>query len=498
MNNLDSELLAKFPALNKLDSSDETGIQLKDLSNNYFLSGTPSIGAISHTRILTGKVTSIAAAEPKIVKTGTDFAELGLPKTVEVTLEDGATAMLAVTWDGDTYNALQTGEQTITGALSKGVHTDLDLNNMAVSCEVTIKDKLEIQELLTISGVTVANGTEVANVGLPTTCQAVLEDGTLVSLDLVWTAPDNYVATTEGTYQFTGIPTLTQDTLNAQNLKYTVSVIVQKELQKGDELLINPDFIENGTYDPWVMGWDATQGIMEVTTDPTLVKEGEPAAMIVTAYTKYSGIQQDVTAQVKTFGNGKYLFELWIRALKEEEPILTSQVDLQVQSDYLGSAVTNIGAEYVRVREIFNVTTVDEATKVLFHTSTLKDKDDAYKSFLISGCSLIYLGANDNEANTTLDKMELTWDAIKGENVAQNDVTSNLSLPTLGTNGSVITWTSSDNSVLTSDGTIVVQQDVESSTNAVTLTANIQGVGYSDTVTFDLIVVSTAEESAEG
>ena len=490
INELDVALLQQFPILQKLDSSDADGIQLKDLYGNAFLSKTPSVGAISYTKTLNGTVASVEEVAPKTVKTGTPFAELELPRTVAVTLQDGTKALLAVGWNENSYQATTVGTQTVTGTLSGDVHPNLNLNGKSVFCQITVKDQLEITELLEINGVTVPNGTAAENVGLPNTCSVILEDGSTVTLEVCWSAPADFDASKAGTYTFVGAPILTSDTANTENLQYSVSVTVQKLLGKGDELLINPDFIENGTYDPWVMGWNSTQGTIEVTTDPALVKEGEPAAMIVTANTRYASLQQDVTTQVKNLGNGKYLFGLWIRALKEDEPIITSKIDLQAKAVYLGAAVENIGTEYVQVREIFDVTTTEEAGKIVFHTSTYKDKDDVGKSFIISGCSLIYLGADDAEAAVTLDKLGLTWDAIRGENESQDNVTTALILPTDGENGSKITWNSSDESVISADGRVTPGKE----TKTVTLTATIEGEGYTDYVEFTLVVPGTAPE----
>ena len=156
----------------------------------------------------------------------------------------------------------------------------------------------------------------------------------------------------------------------------------------------------------------------------------------------------------------------------------------------MGAAVENIGTEYVQAREILDVTTTEEAGKIVFHTSTYKDKDDVGKSVIISGCSLIYLGADDAEAAVTLDKLGLTWDAIRGENESQDNVTTALILPTDGENGSKITWNSSDESVISADGRVTPGKE----TKTVTLTATIEGEGYTDYVEFTLVVPGTAPE----
>ena len=154
----------------------------------------------------------------------------------------------------------------------------------------------------------------------------------------------------------------------------------------------------------------------------------------------------------------------------------------------MGTAHTNIGSEYVQFLQIFDIEGTEQATAITFHTSTQKTINDVGKSYIISGCSLIYLGVNDAEAAVTLDKLALTWDTIKGGNESADNVTSALTLPTTGENGSTITWTSSNESIIATDGNITQGEN----TQTVALTATIAGDGYTDTVTFSITVPGTS------
>jgi hypothetical protein len=85
------------------------------------------------------------------------------------------------------------------------------------------------------------------------------------------------------------------------------------------------------------------------------------------------------------------------------------------------------------------------------------------------------------------DKAALTWDAIKGENAARTSVTSNLTLPTTGENGSAVTWASSAAAAISNSGA-VTRPAYGSGDAEVTLTATITKGEASDTVEFALTV----------
>ncbi|MFD1905215.1 immunoglobulin-like domain-containing protein [Paenibacillus rhizoplanae] len=62
--------------------------------------------------------------------------------------------------------------------------------------------------------------------------------------------------------------------------------------------------------------------------------------------------------------------------------------------------------------------------------------------------------AGTDKQSVTEDTYLLTWNTIREENVKQESVTSAVYLPKNGTNGSTITWTSSDEEVIATDGTV--------------------------------------------
>ncbi|MGC3977085.1 MAG: YDG domain-containing protein [Paludibacteraceae bacterium] len=102
----------------------------------------------------------------------------------------------------------------------------------------------------------------------------------------------------------------------------------------------------------------------------------------------------------------------------------------------------------------------------------------------------------------TADGLALTWNAIKGTNTAQDNVTENLILPAAGTNGSAIAWSVSgggENWVNTVDGSITRPT---AGNKTVTLTASLTyGTGSIRTKDFTLTIIkdiSTEAHSANG
>jgi hypothetical protein len=266
---------------------------------------------------------------------------------------------------------------------------------------------------------------------------------------------------------------------NTREFDLEVIVRVMHELGRGAELLVNPDFIEGTSAGPWVLGWLSGQyGNFRVTTDPALLPEGEPGGAIVTVSRRYASIQQDITGQVKLMGDGKYLFRMKMRAYDPAQPIDTSYPCLQLLAT---STVTHrcrphsdIGAEYVEYYKIMDLRDVMNTQAITFHTSTMKslaDAEDGPKSYIIAGCSLIYLGKTDAEAEATLDSIDLDWNAIKGENgYDQSNVMSDLKLPTSIGTASTIKWTSSNESVITNDGKVTMGRVPQTVTMTATIT----------------------------
>jgi subtilisin family serine protease len=94
------------------------------------------------------------------------------------------------------------------------------------------------------------------------------------------------------------------------------------------------------------------------------------------------------------------------------------------------------------------------------------------------------------------DKASLTDASIKNTNTDLSNITSRLSvLPVSGSNGSTISWVSSNPSVLSNDGQTVNRPAYGSSNVSLTLTATITKGSASDTKVFNIIVLANTLES---
>lgn len=101
-----------------------------------------------------------------------------------------------------------------------------------------------------------------------------------------------------------------------------------------------------------------------------------------------------------------------------------------------------------------------------------------------------------NEQSVAEDAYKLTWDTIRKENIKQDSVASALHLPDAGTNGSTITWSSSDEAVIATDGTVTRPSYLDGD-RTVTLTAVIRKGDKVQTKEFVVTVIKRPITDAE-
>jgi hypothetical protein len=89
------------------------------------------------------------------------------------------------------------------------------------------------------------------------------------------------------------------------------------------------------------------------------------------------------------------------------------------------------------------------------------------------------------------DMADLTFDSIKSANAIESEIKSNLNLISSGSNGSTISWTTTNSSISTS-GTVVRPAFGEAD-SSVTLTATVTSGTISDSKTFNLVVLAQEE-----
>ena len=465
-----------------------------DVNGVVYLAESPSIGAWSFSEKIRGDVAEVGQLDYILCRPGATFDQLLLPDAVPAVNDQGIDVMLLVTWDAAQFDSSKPGTVTLSGELRNGPHTELNILGKKAYIDIVIKDRLELKSIVTeVPTLTVLFGTsyEDAIAQLPAKLHVVEESGFEDDLPVSWVC-DDYDGLKPGDYTFQCV--LPDDMItNAREFDLEVTVRVMHEIGRGVELLINPDFTDGNSVTPWKLGWLSTaSGNVRITTDPELLPEGEPAGAIVTVGRRYASIQQDVTGQVQLLGDGKYLFRLQMRAYEATEPIDSSYGCVQLLAPITVTHRTrpkkNIGTEYVEYYQIMDLQDVMNAQTITFHTSTGKSSDDAEegpRSYIIAGCSFIYLGTTDAEVNATLDSIGLDWNAIKGSNTFDTqNVTSDLNLPATIGSASKIVWSSSDESAISSDGKVTMGRVPKT----VTLTATITYKGIETVKRFEVTV----------
>lgn len=93
-------------------------------------------------------------------------------------------------------------------------------------------------------------------------------------------------------------------------------------------------------------------------------------------------------------------------------------------------------------------------------------------------------------------KDTVTWSAIRGSNIEQTNVTSNLALFSTGTDRATITWTSTNTAVISNTG-VVTRPSYTNGDASITLTATIRAGNTTDTVNFELLVPKLTQTDAE-
>ena len=123
-------------------------------------------------------------------------------------------------------------------------------------------------------------------------------------------------------------------------------------------------------------------------------------------------------------------------------------------------------------------------TEVTLTATISKGVEQTIKVFTVT----VIAADQTDEESVVLDKAALTFDVIQGTNTAEDNIAYNLSLPTSGANGTVITWVSSNTTVVSNTGEVTIPAGVNAD---VDLTATITKNEASDTVVFNLTVIAT-------
>src|SRR5690606_33840325 len=126
---------------------------------------------------------------------------------------------------------------------------------------------------------------------------------------------------------------------------------------------------------------------------------------------------------------------------------------------------------------------------VTLTATIIKDGVEIKKTFTVT---VTKLPVSDTES-VTFDRNSLSIAYYGGDN--EQRVTNHITLPTTGSYGTTISWESSDSSLISSNGSVTRPAD---GNKTVTLTATIKKGNATETMTFQLTVISTSGSSNPG
>ncbi len=196
------------------------GVDKSGSGEAYFLYIAPATDSEPRT------VTSVAAVADISVDYGTEFAALGLPGSVVVTLDNDTTKTVTVSWDSADYSAIA-GTYTLTGTLTNLAYY-IDANDMTASVTVTVGEQKTVTDITAPAAFEVDYGTTAAELDLPATVDVALSDGTTIAVAVTWSC-DSY-ATTAGSYTFVGslgtLPASVAATSDTVSVVVTVAELV--------------------------------------------------------------------------------------------------------------------------------------------------------------------------------------------------------------------------------------------------------------------------------
>jgi uncharacterized protein YjdB/lysophospholipase L1-like esterase len=180
------------------------------------------------------EVVSVEKLDGMNVPYGTEEANLGLPATVEVTLDDDSKTDLAVTWTcAAGYDAETEGSYTFSGALTltTGIaNTAGETAEITVTVEAQVTEEKNIVSVAEVTDRTVTYGTTKDNAvdAFPKFLRVTLDDQSTSTVSVTWTC-ETYDGELAGEYTFEGILTETGGIKNPENLKAIAKVIVKEE-----------------------------------------------------------------------------------------------------------------------------------------------------------------------------------------------------------------------------------------------------------------------------
>ncbi|WP_058306195.1 leucine-rich repeat protein [Gracilibacillus massiliensis] len=185
-------------------------------------------------------ITEIVSPDDMSVDYGTTRQEIGLPETVEVITANDKRFQMAITWDqgAPNYDGNTAGTYLFTGELveQEGLKNP---DNLAVIMEVVVEEEMidpYITGIAAIADITVAYGTDISDLNLPTTIEVIVSDKSTLEVFVTWEASEttSFNGNEAGEYMFIG--KLSEDVSNPNELSATILVnVTEQETAKIEE-----------------------------------------------------------------------------------------------------------------------------------------------------------------------------------------------------------------------------------------------------------------------
>ncbi|MCK0472767.1 Ig-like domain-containing protein [Halalkalibacter sp. APA_J-10(15)] len=208
-----------------------------------------NIRAVAEVKVGRPYITEVETLEIISVANGTNSEEIGLPKQVEVTLNNGGQATVDVKWDEGVpkYDGKKAGVYQFTGTFNQlNEIENPNFKQAAVEVKVDQPTIVEVGDLGDIAIISVANGTKRSDLELPEKVEVILNNGETTEIDVMWDdGQPPYDEKKAGTYTFTGTFVLTKGMFSSLTTSiatiFTSEWNLSNEIQNPEQLTVTID-----------------------------------------------------------------------------------------------------------------------------------------------------------------------------------------------------------------------------------------------------------------
>lgn len=302
-------LLSNSTTVTMLEDQLESGFRKWALTGDRVLFGD--------TAVVTVDVESIALQKQQEVAYGTAKSSLNLPKTVEVTLSNGKTAILSVNWACDTYDGNKAGDYTFEGTL---LLTDGITNPKSLKAYVVVKVQPKQDGGNTGGGGSGGGGGGSSgggsfSGGSGNTGNNGSSSTPFLDIRTHWAKSAIESAVAKGLFAGTSPTTFHPD--QAMNRAMLVTVLYRMEKEptaEGDGKRFAD--VPAGAYYAKAVAWASAKGIVAGYSDTQFGSEDtitrEQLAVILNRYATYKGYNTSKTADLAAFQDADQISE-WAR-----------------------------------------------------------------------------------------------------------------------------------------------------------------------------------------